>query len=135
MTNKRTWLGGILDRAAVTGEPDDDADKVVPLRPVSVDALLAELSAYDAQIMSARLQVERDDLAYIESRNAAARDHNALLERANKVRDAIAEHLKRYNLATSIPRPPVPLDLVTRAQPQAPLRQRREPEVNPDEAV
>lgn len=119
-----------LWRGILSGVPrtsPDSNDNVVPLRQPSLDEFLAELRAYDAQLMDKRISIDRADRAYVQERNAAAAQFNALLKRALEARSRIAEHLKTYGMAVDFPHTPDAVALIAPHTPQHPLRSRSEP--------
>lgn len=121
-----SWRG-ILSGVPRTS-PDDE--KVVPIRPPSLDEMMTELRAYDAKLLEQRITIDRADRAYVQERNAAASQFNALLKRALDARGRIAEHLKTFGMAVDFPHTPEEVALITPHAPQQPLRSRSEPTEN-----
>ncbi len=122
-----SWRGSLSGVPRTSPSPDDN---VVPIRQPSLDELMAELRAYDAQLMDKRITIDRADRAYVQERNAAASQFNALLKRALDARGRIAEHLKTYGMAVDFPHTPEEVALITPHAPQQPLRSRPEPTEN-----
>lgn len=117
-----SWRG-ILSGVPRTS-PDDE--KVVPIRPPSLDEMMTELRAYDAKLLEQRIEIDRRDRAHIQQRNQAAEAFNALLGRAIEARSRVADHLKTFGMAVEFPHTPDVVPLIETHTPSEPLRRRGE---------